>query len=88
MRLTLIAFAVVASALAIGARPSAAGYNARYCTDGGAHDESGALECAYHTWQQCLDAASGRGMHCTINPDYAWRERGYDNGRRRPVRRY
>jgi hypothetical protein len=87
MRVALIAFAIVAAALATSTRPSSAQYNARYCTDGGGPGGSGAIECAYLTWAQCLAAASGLGMHCLENPAITWGRAGYPE-RRRPGRRY
>jgi hypothetical protein len=86
MRSIGFGFAVVIAALAVNVQPAhTQWYNAEWCTDGSGHGESGNPECAYFTLQQCRAAASGRGMHCMRNPEYAWRERGYDRreGRRR-----
>jgi Protein of unknown function (DUF3551) len=41
-----------------------------FCTDGAGRDNSGAPNCVYYTWQQCLASASGTGMHCEANPYY------------------
>ncbi len=40
----------------------------QFCTDGGGRNNSGTPNCVYYTWEQCLAAASGTGMHCTNNP--------------------
>ena len=37
-----------------------------WCTQGSPED--GGLECSYHTFEQCLAAASGTGNHCYQNP--------------------
>jgi Protein of unknown function (DUF3551) len=43
-------------------------FNARYCTRGGGKLGGGQLDCAYHTWQQCIASARGLGRYCTENP--------------------
>ena len=42
-------------------------FNDRYCTRGGG--KSGQLNCAFNTWQQCIETARGSAdRYCTVNP--------------------
>ena len=68
MRLALIGFVTIA-AVAADVRSGSAQesfFNSRYCTaspPGGPE-----LNCAFRTWQQCIETARGSGRYCTENP--------------------
>lgn len=83
MRHLILALAVLITALVFGVRSGSADYSNRWCTDGEGMEEGGALQCAFATLDQCRAAASGRGMHCTQNPDFTARERGSNTVERR-----
>jgi Protein of unknown function (DUF3551) len=74
MRLALIALGTLTATLASDMRSVSAEesfFNDRYCTQGGTNSSGGAgLDCAYHTWQQCIASARGLGRYCKENP--AW----------------
>jgi hypothetical protein len=86
MRSILVGFIVVVAALVVGNSTSQAGYNNRWCTDGGGVDEGSHLECSYYTLEQCLASAWGRGQFCTENPDIAWQARRGNADQRRSGR--
>jgi hypothetical protein len=43
-------------------------FNKRFCTQGGGNRSSGAMDCGYNTWAQCIESARGLGRYCTENP--------------------
>jgi hypothetical protein len=52
-----------------------------FCIRDGVNGGGGSWDCSYHTWQQCLDSASGAGGWCTDNPNY--QPRGKQQQRRK-----
>jgi hypothetical protein len=65
----VLAAGVLVAAYAGGPSPAHAQFNAEWCTQGRM------LDCAYHTREQCLAAASGNGWSCVRNPNYQRPER-------------
>ena len=74
MRLALIGLVTMAATLVAGmqwASSQESFYNERFCAQGGgggAAGNSGAPDCSFHTWQQCIESARGLGRYCTENP--------------------
>ena len=73
MRIVLIAIIAVLTATAVHVTSSNAQgsfFNERFCTYGGGGGgfSSGAPDCAFHTWEQCIASARGLGRYCTTNP--------------------
>ncbi|HEY7298165.1 MAG TPA: DUF3551 domain-containing protein [Xanthobacteraceae bacterium] len=71
MRLAVVAVAVIIAALTEDMNSAAAQesfFNERFCTRGGGARGGGDLDCAYHTWAQCIATARGLGRYCTENP--------------------
>jgi len=58
-----VVLAATAAFLSIG---SAQADTAKWCAT---YTRSGATECLYHTFQQCLDSVSGMGGFCSRNYD-------------------
>jgi Protein of unknown function (DUF3551) len=75
MRFIVVGLIIAAGALGSSAQPASAQFNDRYCTQGGLGGFGG-MDCAYHTWEQCLASASGTGRHCTENPSFDPRTSG------------
>jgi Protein of unknown function (DUF3551) len=77
MRIAPIAIAVLTAILVADVQSAAAQesfFNERYCTRrmGGFGSGGGAgLDCAFHTWEQCIASARGLGRYCIENP--SWR---------------
>jgi hypothetical protein len=70
MRSALIGVATIAAALVAGVQSGSAQesfFSERFCTWSTGDDERGA-NCAFHTWQQCIESARGSGRYCTENP--------------------
>jgi hypothetical protein len=82
MVLAIIAVTLPAYVKSAGAQESF--FNERFCTRGGGARGGGDLDCAYHTWAQCIATARGLGRYCTENP--FWRAPRSD--RRAPPLRY
>ncbi len=81
MRYALLAFAVLLCAGTASAQDyTSSQYCDPWCTQGW---RSGALDCSYYTFEQCLAAASGTGAHCVTNPFLSQCQRGA----KRPARR-
>jgi hypothetical protein len=71
MRLALIGFVTIAAGLAADAQVASAQesfFNERFCTRSGTSDQSGPMDCSFHTWQQCIESARGLGRFCIENP--------------------
>jgi hypothetical protein len=67
MRLVLTGLVTVA--LAAAAQSGSAQdsfFHERFCTRPTGDDETG-TNCAFHTWQQCIESARGSGRYCTEN---------------------
>jgi Protein of unknown function (DUF3551) len=75
MRVALIGIVTVAAAFAIHIQSGSGEesfFNERYCTQGGSDRDNGGMpDCAFHTWQQCIESARGLGRYCAENP--SWR---------------
>jgi hypothetical protein len=66
MRRALIALAVLGSGgLASAQDYTTSQYCDPWCTEG---VRSGALDCSYYSFEQCLWARSGTGANCVQNP--------------------
>lgn len=63
--LAILALAA-ASAVTVASPTPAAAYDYPYCAQGRSVGIPG--ECAYSSYEQCLAAASGRGLSCNVNP--------------------
>lgn len=68
MRSAMVAILALSAATAVTvASPTpAAAYDYPYCAQGRSVGVPG--ECAYSNYNQCMAAASGRGLYCNINP--------------------
>ena len=66
--LVLLTLAAVTAATAAMAEPPP-GYDYPWCAQGRGPGYPG--ECMYSTRDQCLAAASGRGLDCNLNPRIA-----------------
>jgi Protein of unknown function (DUF3551) len=69
MRLSLITLVTLAAALAAEmptGKAQESFSNRQFCT----RSPTGAvaLDCAYNTWAQCIEATRGLGRYCTDNP--------------------
>ena len=67
--LALLALSAATVATAVGSSPAAA-YDYPYCLQGRGIGIPG--DCSYASYNQCLAAASGRGLYCNINPRAAF----------------
>ena len=71
MRLVLMGFATMIAIL-LADMPSGSAqesfFNARYCTR--SMGFGGGLDCAFHTWEQCIASARGLGRSCMENPQW------------------
>ena len=80
MRMSFLALAAIVAGIGASATPAAAATSypwcARYSSTGG--------ECAFNTFQQCLDTLGGIGGVCTSNPGYT--PPAYNRAPRRVVR--
>jgi hypothetical protein len=86
MRIILTASIAVLAAVTINVTSSKAQFfNERFCTFGGGFNSSGAPDCAFHTWEQCVASARGLGRYCGENPRYQWDRAA--RGSQRRVRR-
>jgi Protein of unknown function (DUF3551) len=75
MRLALIGVVPIAAALAADVQSGGAQesfFNARYCTQttGSSPGSNGVPDCAFHTWQQCVESARGLACYCMENPNW------------------
>ena len=74
MRSALIGLATVAAALVVDVQAPDAQqqsfFNGPYCSQPGAGNDvgSGAPDCEFNTWEQCIASARGLGRFCTTNP--------------------
>jgi Protein of unknown function (DUF3551) len=71
MRVAIIGLISIASAFATNIKSSSGEesfFNERYCTQGGGERSGGQPDCAFHTWQQCIESARGLGRYCAENP--------------------
>jgi hypothetical protein len=70
VRIALVRLVTITAALAADVQSGSAQesfFNDRYCTRGGG--KSGQLNCAFNTWQQCIETARGSAdRYCTVNP--------------------
>lgn len=68
MRNAMVALLALSAATAVTvASPTpAAAYDYPYCAQGRGVGIPG--ECAYSNYAQCMAAASGRGLYCSVNP--------------------
>ena len=55
-----------ATAVTVTSPTPAAAYDYPFCAQGRSVGIPG--ECAYASYEQCLAAASGRGLSCNVNP--------------------
>ena len=62
--LALLALSAATVATSVGSSPAAA-YDYPYCLQGRGIGIPG--DCSYASYNQCLAAASGRGLYCNIN---------------------
>jgi hypothetical protein len=71
MRLALISLVTLAAALTASVQSGngeESFFNRRFCTEGGGSREgNGSADCAFDTWQQCMESARGLGRYCTEN---------------------
>ena len=71
MRLALLGLVTVVAVLIAGAQSGGGEesfFNDRYCArPAGEMGGSGAPDCSFHTWQQCVESARGIGRYCTEN---------------------
>jgi len=74
MRTIVLTLVLTAAALAIHARPAAA-YDYPWCAQ--YTDFSGAMNCGFNTFQQCLATVRGIGGYCVANPRISMSRRGY-----------
>jgi hypothetical protein len=75
MRILLVGLGIVIAAMAADIRTGSAEYNGEWCIADGLHG-TGSLDCAYHTFQQCLASSSGNGGTCVENPELLWQRSG------------
>ena len=69
MRTIILAAASVAALTTFGAVPAqAVGVRYPFCMQGNRYP--GLSNCAYESYQQCQDTASGIGQNCIANPYY------------------
>jgi len=66
MRIAMIALVTIPAATQSGSAQESF-FNERFCTRPIGGDERGA-NCAFHTWQRCIESARGSGRYCTENP--------------------
>jgi hypothetical protein len=86
MRMALIGITAVTLLASIDVPPASAQFSRRFCSQGGADESSGEMDCSFNTWEQCRAAASGLGRYCIENPELLWRERGW-GGQETPRRK-
>ena len=67
--LAILALSAATVATVAGSLPAAA-YDYPYCAQGRSVGYPG--ECAYSNYAQCMAAASGRGLYCSVNPRAAF----------------
>ena len=67
--LAILALSAATVATVAGSLPAAA-YDYPYCAQGRSIGYPG--ECAYSNYAQCMAAASGRGLYCSVNPRAAF----------------
>jgi hypothetical protein len=67
--LALLALSAAAVGTIAGSSPAAA-YDYPYCLQGRGIGIPG--DCSYASYNQCLAAASGRGLYCNVNPRAAF----------------
>jgi Protein of unknown function (DUF3551) len=73
MRLALTGLIVLAATLAADMQSGSTQesfYNQRFCTRGGRPTGGAGADCAFNTWQQCIEAARGLGRYCAENPNW------------------
>jgi len=72
MRIAMVAiFALSAvAAVTVGSPTPASAYEYPYCAQGKGFGVPG--DCSYSSYDQCLAAASGRGLYCAVNPRVAY----------------
>ena len=68
MRNAMVAILALSAATAVtAASPTpAAAYDYPYCAQGRGVGVPG--DCSYQSYGQCMAAASGRGLYCSVNP--------------------
>ena len=74
MRLVLVTLLTIAATLAADVQSGngqESFFTERYCAQPGGGMGSGAPDCSFRTWQQCIESARGLGRYCTENP--SWR---------------
>jgi Protein of unknown function (DUF3551) len=81
MRMSFLALAAIVAGIGASSTPAAAApsypWCARYSSTGG--------ECAFNTFEQCLEDVSGIGGFCQANPSYTGRVYNYAPRRQRPA---
>jgi hypothetical protein len=75
MRTLLVGFGILIAGLVANISSASAEYNGEWCIADGLHG-TGSLDCAYHTFQQCLASSSGNGGTCVQNPELLWQRSG------------
>jgi hypothetical protein len=90
MRTALLGFAALVAVVASQGTTASAQesfFNDRYCAIGGGGRGSGIADCAYNTWEQCRESASGLGKYCSENPFWQPKTTGEAAPRRRSRQR-
>jgi hypothetical protein len=72
MRFSVLGLVTLAAVQIVGAQwgmGQESFFNEQFCTRPGSEmGGSGAPDCSFHTWQQCIESARGLGRYCTENP--------------------
>jgi hypothetical protein len=85
MRNAMVALLALSAVTVMAGSSPAAAYDYPYCAQGTEVGVPG--ECAYTSYEQCMAAASGRLLYCSVNPRAALNQ-GPPPRRARPYRNY